>query len=149
MSHDTEKRLKREEDALESRLTQPSEEATSRLGLDEPESSSPPGQTIRLKVNRAAATLREIEDLFSSVPMMDAPAGFADRVMALISDKAAQAARAAGRRRRFRWPWFMLIVALFFIGGVAALALGPGPRALAALVQDVAFWLNDLAHSMA
>ncbi len=158
--NDTGKRLRREDDERESWLAKEAEErkesstattasSLSRLGLEDAPSEPHTGKIIvRVNAPRAASPLQEIERLFSAAPMIEAPSGFADRMMALIAEKAAQANSLTKRRRRWRWPWFILITAILFIGGVAGLALGPGPRAIALLLQQATTWLNEVAHEL-
>jgi hypothetical protein len=91
---------------------------------------------------------RAIERLFRSASLIDAPRGFTDRVMAAIAagETAATVRRQRSRLLRLRW-WLLtlLIVPLTMV----LFTVGPAALALALLVRQAVWWLNDAAAGLA
>lgn len=94
-----------------------------------------------------ALQFRAVDRLFQNVPMIDAPAGFAERVMLAIAHGQPSPGRAS-QRTRFRLTWLLvilLVVGLFVVGPAILIAQGPGAVALGFLLAHVVERLNALA----
>ncbi len=120
--NDAERRLKQD---LE-------EEEVYRLAAEEVAESEVDGQ---LRVNR----------LFQGAPMLNAPPGFAQKVLLAIAAGQATALARRRSRRRFRLPWLLLVVLLMVPLGTAALS-APGMAALGLMMQQAVVWQNTVAQ---
>lgn len=94
-----------------------------------------------------ALQFRAVDRLFQNVPMMDAPAGFTERVMLAIAQSQTRPGPAR-HRSRFRLTWLLiipLIIGLFVIGPAILISQGPGAAALGLLLAHAVGQLNTLA----
>lgn len=94
---------------------------------------------------------RVVDRLFQNVPMMDAPAGFSERVMLAIA-QGQPSPEKVRQRTRFRLTWLLvipLIIGLFVIGPAILISQGPGAVALGFLLAHVVGRLNTLALEVA
>jgi hypothetical protein len=89
----------------------------------------------------------QVDRLFQGAPVLEAPPGFADRVMVAIAAGRLTAPARRRSRRRFRLPWLFLLALLIVPLGTAALS-APGMAALGLMMQQAVLWLNGAAQDV-
>lgn len=92
---------------------------------------------------------RAVERLFRNAPFVQAPPEFADRVMAAFELRTARESAVRARRRRLGWlrRWLLALVVLPL--ALLLFTIGPAPLALALLLRQAVWWLNDAAANLA
>jgi hypothetical protein len=96
--------------------------------------------------------VRLVDRLFHDVPMLEAPIGFAERVMEAIAAREGLTPDRGRTRRRFRLPWLAVAAAagILLAGGALAVgAAGPSAAVLGLLLQQAVGALNILAAQLA
>jgi hypothetical protein len=104
-----------------------------------------PEEEAYLAVEAEVDAQLQVDRLFQGAPMLEAPPGFADRVMLAIA--AGRVTAPDRRRRRFRLRWLFLIALLVVPLGAAALS-APGMAALGLMMQQAVLWLNGAAQDL-